>query len=116
MAGADGVDAGALQDLQLPLGGAAVHGGSQRAQVVVVADALNLDGAAVQQKALGFVEGDGADADRRDVAVQRLLVGILHQADYRVKIGVVDVPALRASDSEIDGSLGAACRNGERVV
>ena len=50
VAGADGVDAQPFHDLELPFGGAAVDGRAQRAQVVVHADALQLEVPAVQQR------------------------------------------------------------------
>jgi hypothetical protein len=40
VAGANRIHAGAAQNFELPLGGSAVHGCSQRAQVVVIANAL----------------------------------------------------------------------------
>ena len=65
VAGADGVGAHLLQDLELALERARVHGRAQRAEVVVVADALDGDPPAVEQEARVGVERDGADAEGR---------------------------------------------------
>ena len=51
VAGADRVDARALHDLQLSLGGAPIDGGTQRAEVVVQADAMEFHALAVEQEA-----------------------------------------------------------------
>ncbi len=59
-----------LQDLELALGGAPVDGRAERAEVVVVADALEAHAAAVEQEALLRPELDRADAERRRVAVE----------------------------------------------
>ena len=45
-----------LHDLELAFGGAPIHGRAQRAEVVVIADALELAVAAIQQEALLGVE------------------------------------------------------------
>ena len=65
MAGTNCVHARAFHDLKLPFDAAKVDGRTQRAQVPVVADALNPHMASVQQEAFVLVEGDGADAERR---------------------------------------------------
>ena len=116
VAGADGVDARALEDFQLPFGGPAVHRHSQRAQIGVIAHALNLVGLAVQQEALFLVEGDGTDAEGRLVTVHHFPV-FQHLADQRIEVRTVHVPALRMADGERGGlRLAAIRRDGHRVV
>jgi hypothetical protein len=50
VAGAQRIDARGFENLQLAFDGAAIDGGAQRAQIVVVAYALQLQMAAVQEK------------------------------------------------------------------
>src|SRR5882672_12229135 len=50
VARADGVDAGGLQDLELPLGGSATHRRAQRTEVVMQAYTVQLERTAIQQK------------------------------------------------------------------
>ena len=67
VAGADGVHAHRLEDLELALDGAVVGGGAERPQVVVLADALERDARAVQQEPAVGGELERADAERRAV-------------------------------------------------
>src|SRR5579885_338744 len=108
VAGTERVDARGLENLKLALDRAAVDGGAERAEIVMIADALNAHAAAVEQEPFLLVEGDGADAERRGVAVDD--AGVVEDlAHQRVEIGTVDIPALRAGDGQRsrDG-LGAA--------
>ena len=117
VAGADGVHTGGFHDLQLALGGAAVDGRSQRAEVVMVADALDLDVPPVQEEALLLVEDNGANAERCAVAVHDFLVDVQDFAHQRVHVRMLDVPALGMVDGKlrVDGD-GAARGDGGRVA
>ena len=93
VARADGVRAHALQDLELALDRAPVDGGAERAEVVVVADALKRDAAAVQRGSpCPGPHSIDADAERRLVPVEHG-VAALHGADRLVEVGTLDVPA-----------------------
>ena len=70
VARADGVRAHALQDLELALDRAPVDGRAQRAEVVVVAHALQRDATAVQEEALVGAVLDRPDAEGRLVPVE----------------------------------------------
>ena len=65
VAGADGVAAHLLQNLNLPLQRAGVDGRAERAQVVMVANAVESDALAVQQETVVGGELDRADAEGR---------------------------------------------------
>ena len=52
VAGADGVAAHLLQHFELTFQGAGVDGGAERAEVVMIADAVELNALAVEQKAV----------------------------------------------------------------
>ena len=100
VAGADGVHAHPLHDLQLPLQRAAIDGGAERSQIVVHADAVEAPRAAVQQEALvpGVVKCPYAE--RRHVAVG--LPGALADgAGGAVKIRSLEIPAMRADDVDL---------------
>ena len=99
VARADGVRPHALQDLELALRRAAIDGGPERAQVVVVAHALQRDAAAVQQEALVGAVLDRADAERRLVTVEDG-VATPHRADHGVEVGPVQVPARGRRDRD----------------
>ena len=94
VAGAQRIDAGGFEDLQLAFDSAPVDGRAQRAEVVVVADALQFQVAAVQGEALLFIETNRANAERRGVAVHSQIV-LKHLGHQRIEIGMVDIPALR---------------------
>src|SRR6267143_4828663 len=94
MAGTDRIRANALHDLQLPLSGTAVDGGSERAQIVVVTDTSDLEMASIEQEPLIAIERDSADPERRDVPVYRLAPGF-HGGNSRVEIWLLQVPAPR---------------------
>ncbi len=67
----------------------------------MIAHALNLHVPPVQQKALRGIELDGADAERRGVAVHYLLVGVHHLGHQRVHGGMFHVPPLRTVHRQI---------------
>ena len=113
MAGAYGVDARALQDLELPLGGRPVDRHAQRAQIGMIANTLDFDVPPVQQEAFLRVEGDGADAEWRGVAVHH--AAAIHDfAHQRVQVGVVDIPPLGLGHAQAAGDGQAAASGDNR--
>ena len=68
---ADRVRTHLAEDLQLPLGGAGVERRAERAEVVVLVDALDDDALAVDEETLVRVEAESPDAKGRVVAVDR---------------------------------------------
>lgn len=100
MTGSDGVDSHRLHDLQLPLRGAAVDGGAEGTQVVVIAHTVHLQMPAVEQKALIPVEFDGADAEGSGIRVENLRAGF-DLTDRSVQIRPVHIPALGIGDDQL---------------
>ena len=91
VAGADGVAAHFLQDLNLPLQRAGVDGRAERAEVVMVANAVERHALAVQQKSVVRRELDGADAERRFVAVHQFAV-LFDGGDGDIALRFLDAP------------------------
>ena len=79
MGRADGIAAHLLHRLDLPDEGGLVDGGTQGAEVVVQADALDLAGHAVELEAAFTRHLDGADAEALRHLVER--AAVLHQSD-----------------------------------
>ena len=71
---ADGIAAHVLEDAQLPADGRFVHGGAERAEVVVQADAFDLPALPVQFEAAFGGHGNAPDAENRLVPVDFLLI------------------------------------------
>ena len=93
MAGADGVAAHFLEDGKLAVEGGVVEGRAERAEVVVVAHALERDALAVEQEAVVGGELDLADAEDGFVAVHGLAV-FSDCGDGDVEIRMFEVPEL----------------------
>ncbi len=74
VAGTDGIASHVAEHLQLPLQGADVDGGAQRAEVVMIADAIELEMLAVDEEAGVGVILEGADAERGFIGVDDLAV------------------------------------------
>ncbi len=72
MAGPNGIDAGGLQNLELPLRGTPIHRGPECSQIVVKTHALQLERPAVEDETALPVEGNRAHAEGRDIAVDDL--------------------------------------------
>ena len=98
--GADGVDAHILEELYLMAQGRTVDGGSEGAEVVVVADTLELGELAVEEEALLGDIFDGADAEAGVIVVE------LSAVDTQCGTGGVEgrrrgAPELGGADKEI---------------
>ena len=93
------VAAETLQYLDLPLDSPAVRGGAQAAEVVVVADALDLHVLAVEEKSLVLRELDGADAEGRAQGIHEHGADA-DLADRLIKQRRFARPALRAGHGQ----------------
>ena len=91
VARADGVDAGLAQNFQLPLQRADVDGRAERAEIVVVANAVQLDVLAVKKKS--FVHGElrSADAKRRFVNIHGASV-LFHRGHDDIALRLFQAP------------------------
>ena len=96
---ADAVDAHRLQDFELTFESAHIYSSAQAAQIMMIADASDLDLFAVQKKTFLSVEGEVANAERRLVAVN-YFAALLDLRDGLVKIGILKRPERRAIDHE----------------
>ena len=74
MAGADGVAAHVGEHFELPLQGAVVERRAERAEIVVIADAVEFEMLAVDEEAGVGVEFERADAEWRFVGVDGFAV------------------------------------------
>ena len=83
----------------MPLDGARVDCGSQRAQVVMIADALEFHHPAVEEKPLLAIELDGANAERRLISIQHLRARF-HRGHGTIQHGCFDVPTARPVHSQ----------------
>ncbi len=100
--GADGVAAEGAEDFELSLEGAEVGGGAEGAEVVVIADALDLDAFAVEEEAVVGGEYEGADAEGGGIGVDDFAVhGEI--GDDGVEVGGIGGPALWVGDGEGGG-------------
>ena len=70
MAGADGIAAHLLEELNLTLKGADVDRAAERSEVGMIADAIDPHMFSVQEKSFIGVELDRADAERCFITVQ----------------------------------------------
>ncbi len=68
---------------------------AQTAEVMVVADAVDLNRLPIQQKSLVRIEDEGTDADRGSVNIHNLAPAD-HLGDDLVQIGIVDRPEIAA--------------------
>ena len=84
MAGANGVASHVHQHLQLTLQRAAVDGGAQRAQIMMVADAIELEMLAVDEEAIG-IELQRADSKTASSA-STTLFHVLHRRQGHVTV------------------------------
>ena len=99
MRGADGIDAHVLHLADLAAHSSLVDSGTERAEVVVEASALELQLTAVEEEAFARLQLDGADTEGRGVAVDDSRAvgegdGVL------IEVGLVDVPELGSRDVE----------------
>ena len=106
VAGANGVAPHFLEDSDLPLQGAGVDGRAQRAQVVVVAHALQSNSLPVEEKTVVGSKLNRADAKWSFTGVNGL-AALLHGRDGDVAIGLLQAPELGIGDGTAQGDFAA---------
>ncbi len=109
VAGANGVAAHLLQNFDLPLQGAEVDGGAEGAEVVVVADAVQGNAAAVEQKTVVGRELNFADAKGSLVAVNHFAV-LLDGSDHQVTVGLFEAPEAGMAEFDLVFGQGGLAR------
>ncbi len=104
VARADGIHAHGLHDLKLALESAVERRGAERPEIVMEAHALERDVPAVQQELAVGGEFDGAEAERDayDIAARE-------RALHGVEIRILDGPAMRFRDLEVERRGRGAC-------
>jgi hypothetical protein len=100
VAGADGVAAHGLQDFNLPFQRAGVDGRAERAEVVMVANAVQRHASAVQKKSVVRRELNRADAEGRFITVHHFAV-LLDGSDDDVALRRLNAPQFRIGNDDL---------------
>src|SRR5690606_10667261 len=102
VAGAQGIEAHFLEEFELAFGRAGIEGGTEGAEIVVIAAAVGWDAPAIEVKSIVGGELDGTNAEGSFVGIDEAAVRG-HVGAREVHRGILDVPEARIGNGLLAG-------------